>query len=336
MRRAVGGILVGLGVFLLVTAGMLRFYVADRLVVTPINQFTQTVAPGPGTYYDTEAGTERTTDLVATRTLKGDVDASSEDTAVWDVSVVVDTSDGAFVRASYDRVAVDRKTGEAVECCGEAVDSEPTEHSGVSYKFPFDTEQTTYQLWDVNSRRAWPARFSAEEEIQGLTTYKFIQEIPATQLRVQENVGPVVGEPADFDAPVWYQNTRTVWVEPRTGVIVKGSEQNKTTLRNSADEDRVIVLEANFTFDEQTQENQAELAKDGIFEINLVTWILPLVALVLGLAAIVVGVLMLRRSRRPSGGAHAANEQLAPVGGPGAERDIIDEEIDQTRARSGR
>ena len=196
MRRVWGPALLGLGVFLIVTAGMLRFYVADQLVVTPIDQYAQTVAPGPGAWFDSGALQQRTSDLVATRTVRADVNASNDDTAVWDVSVNLSTGDGTFVRASVDRVAVDRKTGEAVACCGEAVDSTPVRHSGISYKFPFGTEKKDYQFWDVNSQKAYPAKYVTEENVQGLTTYKFIQTIPGFELRTQDVPGAVVGESA--------------------------------------------------------------------------------------------------------------------------------------------
>jgi hypothetical protein len=299
MRRLWGPVLLGLGVFLLVTAGMLRFFVTDRLLVTPIDQYARTVAPGSGTYFDAGALQERTGDLVARRTLKADVAASNDRTAVWDVSVVLETGDGTFVRATIDRVATDRKTAEAVNCCGEAVDSQPVRHAGVSYKFPFGTEKRDYQLWDPNSAKAYPAKYVSEEKVQGLTTYKFIQTIPGFQLRTQDVPGTLVGESTPmFTAPVWYTNTRTVWVEPDTGVIVKGNEQNRTTLRNSAGEDKVVVVQFDLTFDDATQRSQATLARDGISQIRLVTIWLPLTSLVLGVILVAAGAIVIRAADR--------------------------------------
>jgi hypothetical protein len=312
MRRWLGPLLLGLGVFLLVTAGMLRLFVADRLVVTPIDQYTQTVAVGPGSYFDAGALQEKSGDLVARRTVRADVPASNEDTTVWDVSVVLETGDGTFVRATLDRVALDRKTAESVNCCGEAVDSEPARHSGVSYKFPFDVEKRDYQFWDPNSRQAFPARFISEEEVQGLTTYKFLQQIPGQELRRQEVPASLVGETGTtFQAPVWYQNVRTVWIEPRTGVIVKGNEQNKTTLRNSQGEDKVTVVQFDLTFDEATQRSQKDLADDGITSIQLISLWLPLLALVLGLLLVIAGGLLMRGARPR--GAHTTTSDDEPV-----------------------
>jgi Porin PorA len=300
MRRFLGPVLLGLGVFLVVLAALLKFFVADRVIVTPVDQYAQSVSPGPGSYLDPTTLQERNqVDLVATRTLRADVAASNKDTAVWDVSVNLSTGDGTFVRATVDRVATDRRTAEAVNCCGEAVDSVPTRHTGLSYKFPFDTQKQDYPFWDPNSKTALPAKYVSEETVQGLTTYKFLQQIPAREIQSQEVPGSLIGESApSVQAPVFYTDTRTVWVEPKTGVIVKGSEQNKTTLRNSAGEDKATVLQYDLTFDENTQRSQAQLARDNIGKIDLVTTWLPLIGLVVGVLLIILGLLFMRAADR--------------------------------------
>jgi hypothetical protein len=40
-------------------------------------------------------------------------------------------------------------------------------------------------------------------------------------------------------------------------VIVKGSEQNRTTLRDSAGQDKTVVLQFDLTFNEDSQRSQA-------------------------------------------------------------------------------
>lgn len=298
MRRLVGSLLVGLAGCLLVGALLSRYYIADRLVVIPLDQYGRTTAPGPGTYFDNASLTEKTGDLVAVRTLIGNPKVSTDDVAVWNVSLIISTSEGALFNGSVDHVAVDRRTAESVACCAESVDAEPVRHSGVTYKFPFSTGKHEYVFWDVTSRHGYPARYVSEEKLQGLTVYKFIQQIPEQQLRTQAGAGPLVGEAAGFAAPVWYGNTRTVWVEPKSGVIVKGTEQTRTTLRNAAGEDRVVVLDAVLTWNDTTQRAQAKLARDGARQIGLVRVWLPLLGLLLGLALLAVGVLLLRADRR--------------------------------------
>ena len=116
-----------------------------------------------------------------------------------------------------------------------------------------------------------------------------------------------------MQAPVFYTNTRTVWVEPKTGVIVKGSEQNKTTLRDSAGQDKTTVLQYDLTFDQATQRAQAQLARDNIGKINLVTRWLPLLGLVLGIIFILAGLILMwaadRATARPT-------EEPEPAGAP--------------------
>src|ERR1700710_2420911 len=120
MRRVVPLVLFGLGVFLVAAALLLRFYVMPSLLVTPIDQFAESFAPGTGTVFNPLTLAEETNvDLVAHRTLRGDVAASSDKTGVWDESVVLEKADGSMVNVSTDRVAWDRKTAEAVNCCGE-------------------------------------------------------------------------------------------------------------------------------------------------------------------------------------------------------------------------
>src|SRR5205085_1591727 len=115
-----------------------------------------------------------------------------------------------------------------------------------------------YAWWDPTSKQAPPAKFVSEEKVQGLTTYKFLQVIEPTQIQVQAVPGSLVGETAaTVQAPVFYSTTRTIWVEPKTGVIVKGNEQNKTTLRDSAGQDKATVIQYDLTFDDATQKSQA-------------------------------------------------------------------------------
>lgn len=314
MRRFLGPVLLGVGVFLLVLAGLLKFFVADRVILTPIDQYAQTTSPGPGSFLDAATLQVRSADLVAVRTLKGDVAASTRDTAVWDVSVVLSTGDGQFVRASLDRVATDRRTGEAVNCCGEAVDSTPTRHTGVSYKFPFDTQKQDYQFWDPNAKKTATAKYVSEETVQGLKTYKFTAQIAATQIQTQEVPGSLVGETApSVQAPVYYADTRTVWVEPKTGVIVKGSEQNLTTLRDSAGQDKTTVLQFDLTFNDETQRSQAQLARDNMGKIDLLTTWLPLIGLLVGIVLIAAGLLIMVSVDRATA---PPTEEPEPAGSP--------------------
>lgn len=318
MRRAVALVLMALGVTFIVAAPLLRFYALPALLKTPINQFAQSFAPGTGTVFNpAKLAEEHDVDMMAHRTLRGDVASSGKNVGVWDESLLLEKSDGSLINASTDRVAWDRKTAEAVNCCRENVDGQPVRHVGLSYKFPFHAKKKTYLFFDTTAKQAYPMAYKSTEKLQGLTVYKYVQPIAPVQIGVQEVPGSLVGEPAkpSVMAPRVYRNVRTVWVEPLSGVIVKGQEQQYQALRNSAGQDAVTLINVTLTFDQRTQKSQAKLAKDARSQAALLgTW-MPLALLVLGLILIVVAVLLLRSAATrvpPSPGQHAATPARAP------------------------
>src|SRR4051794_1176386 len=206
MRRVAVYVLTGLAVFLVAVAALLRFYVVPSVLVTPLDQFAESFAPGTGTVFDPAALTERTgVRLTAHRTLRGDVAASDKDTGVWDESVVLSDSAGTLISVTTDRVAWDRKTGEAVNCCNENVDGVPTRHKGLSYKFPFHAKKTSYQFFDTTAKVARPMRYQGSETIQGLTVYRYQQRVEPQQIGEVEVPGNLVGssEPS-VKAPRFY------------------------------------------------------------------------------------------------------------------------------------
>jgi hypothetical protein len=201
-----------------------------------------------------------------------------------------------LINASTDRVAWDRKTGEAVHCCGEAVDGVPTRHEGLSYKFPFGTEKKTYQFFDTTAKKAYPMSYKGSDQIQGLTVYRFEQPVGPVQIGESEVPGSLVGETAPtVTVPRFYDNLRTVWVEPVTGVIVKGQEVQHQVFRDAAGADAVTLVDVTLTFNEKTQKQQADLAKDGRSKKALLgTWV-PLALILLGVIMLIIGLVILAR-----------------------------------------
>lgn len=316
MRRSVGLVLLAVGTAFLALALSLRFYVMPSLLVTPIDQFAESFAPGTGTVFNPATLTEETkVDMVAHRTLRGDVAASSDNVGVWDESLLLEKADGSLVNAATDRVAWDRKTGEAVNCCAEAVDGKPVKHKGLSYKFPFHTKKQTYQFFDVTARKAYPIAYQGSEKILGLTVYRFSQHIAPIQTGTSDVPGDLIGEQgATVQAAQFYENTRTVWVEPVTGVIVKGQEKLHQTFRDSAGEDKVTLADVTLTFDAKTQKLQADLAKDGRSKAALVGLWGPLLLCIVGLIMIGLGVAPIaRRDDTDSGGSGRRRPEPAAV-----------------------
>ena len=89
---------------------------------------------------------------------------------MWDVFVKVVDEDGQLVTATTDRVALDRSTSEAVNCCDESLNGAPTKHEGIEYKFPFDAEKKTYQYFDTTIGAASDMVYKDSEKSRASTS----------------------------------------------------------------------------------------------------------------------------------------------------------------------
>lgn len=307
MRRIVGLVLLGLGVFLLVVGPMLRFYAAPRLLAAPLDQFSETVSTADDvTYLDIGALEVKTgRAFEATRTVRGDVAAGDDTRAVYDVFVKImdpekeGEGEEQLVSANTDRVAFDRRTSEAINCCDENLNGDPTKHSGIEYKFPFGTEKKTYQYFDTSIADSSDMVFVQEDTIEDLTVYEFEQSIEPTKIAELDVPGSLIGsDEQNVTVERFYSNTRHVWVEPVTGVIVRGEEEQFSTLRENG-EDVLTITEANLSFTDATVKNQAESAREGKSSADLLRTTGPVVTVVLGLILLALGILLARRTERP-------------------------------------
>jgi hypothetical protein len=232
LRRSAAPVLVGLGVFLIVAAGLVRFYAYPALAKVPDNFESETELEAVGARilnfetYETE-----THDLAITSGTREDVEAdTSEGDVVW-VNLVTAEVEGWTkpFQQSTERAAFDEVTGAGVECesCDtwiEGVDSEgeivrePVTFEGQVYKFPFNTETKDYLSWDGTLREAVPATYEGTDEIQGLTVYKFVQTVEPTVVETREVPGSMFGSDEDaVEADMVYSMTRTFYIEPVTG-----------------------------------------------------------------------------------------------------------------------
>ena len=294
MRKIVVPVLVALGVFSLLSAALFRFYAPSRVEKAPLDlKVPQQTATGPATVYNLSTGKLEDVELMATRQVVADSAASDSKVAVMQVTLcivkVIDNppycgenrADPRIVRIIVDRAPADRKTGLAVNDpkYNENIDGVPVRHVGLTYKFPFHAKKTTYKFFDVNSKQAADARFIGTDKVKGLDTYKYEAVIKDVPLELGGGI------------PGLYSDTRVVWVEPRTGAIVKGTQhQVRTTTTGTT------VLEADLVFTEATIDHQSKLAKDGLSKLRLLTVILPLVLLVVALLSFAGAFLLYRRA----------------------------------------
>jgi hypothetical protein len=295
MGRRVGFVLVFVGLFLLFFGLFARVYTYPRLKKAPLDQYSEPVATGTGTYFNRSPDklTEVTgAQLKNVRVVRGDVGAGSDEVAVWDsFNSTVDTADNGVISATQERIALDRVTAQSVQCCGEN-----PRHQGLTLKFPFDTKQTTYQFWDGPAQRALPAAFTRIETIDGVDVYRFEQRINRLDIGDQEIPGTVAGDPdtPSVQTDIIYSNTKTLWAEPATGIIVKAQQDVTQVLETPGGEQVLTLVDAVLTYDEATVSNNADDAAAGARQLRLLGTILPAVALLLGLVALAAGLVLLR------------------------------------------
>lgn len=290
MRRTVGIVLCGVGGFLIVLALLLRFYAYPALAKAPLDQYTTTVSLGPGaTVFEIGTLSEVETDLTSTRITRGDVEAAEDDVAVYDTFLNTTNSAGTTINAFVERAAFDRHDGMAVKGFGENIDGDPVVHEGLIFKFPFDTQQQDYPFWDYTVRKAFTAKFSGEEELEGVAVYKFVQTVPATPISQLDVPGSLVGaEEATVSVDRVYENVRTLWVEPNTGAIIKGQEKQFSRFQYEG-EDKVTVTDVTIAYrDEDVQQFADEYGSLGR-QLDLVRNVVPLWGGLLGVVLLVVG-----------------------------------------------
>jgi len=150
-------------------------------------------------------------------------------------------------------------------------------------KFPFNSQKSTYNVFDTSIMKGAPAEFLGEEAVQGLNTYKYEQKIPDT----------VVGKQGDAD--IHYQNDTLFWVEPATGQVVNGYSIAKQWLKNADGTDGLVLLDGKIGFTDQEVTDSVNEAKANSSKLNTVSNVLPVASLVLGILALVGGLLLVRR-----------------------------------------
>ncbi|MFI6680320.1 DUF3068 domain-containing protein [Kribbella sp. NPDC050469] len=190
-------------------------------------------------------------------------------------------------------------------------------HEGLVLKFPFGTEKTTYQFWDSTLRKAFPIHYKKTDTLKGLKVYVFEQDVPKQEVALAKPLlvpGNLVDEPGRDSVEVQrtYKNTRTLWVEPITGAIIKGREQQQATIAYNG-EDKLTATQVSIEYDDATVTKNVEGAvENGVseggyqskaFQLNLIGFWVPLVSLILGLLLLAaVAFFQLRPRSEPVGG----------------------------------
>ncbi|WP_375489749.1 DUF3068 domain-containing protein [uncultured Jatrophihabitans sp.] len=317
MRKALGAVLVGIGIFGIVLAFLLPFVVVPASSKTPLNLDITQVSSGSARLLNAQTGKIDTVQLRATRHVRTDSHASDDTntTVVESLCIVVvrgttpncvPATDSRLLTVSTDRVTADRKSAESVHVAkyNENINGKAARHTGLSYKFPIPTKKTTYQFFQPDVAKAFPARYEGTTKVDGLTVYKFVSRTGTQPYKI---LGTLPGT---------YNDTRTVYVEPQTGTIVNGTEHQVQTLDSGQ-----VALDTTLNFDDSAIKYQTNFAQGKIDKLNQAKITGPLIAGIVGLVLLVLGVFLLRRSRRAGhgpngeGGVHR-DGGTHPTGGP--------------------
>ncbi|WP_433660450.1 DUF3068 domain-containing protein [Nocardia sp. CA-128927] len=326
-RRTVACLLVGLGALLIVAALLIPTYTVGKLAKTPLDLEITTIAtnvPGEDSLVldskslsapEGAAKIDSNVPLVSQRFLTVEEPSDADEMTVQagqTLRRIDKQGDTGLLTATIDRVTIDRKTGEPVAkdpngSIAVTVDKEmktvadPVQHTGLQYRFPIGTEKKAYPYFDLNARKTFDVNFVEESEINNMKVYHFQQSIPATNLYdvvkapTNKLTFPAAkwGVPGDGDVTMarWYTNTRDLWVEPKTGTVIKGGEQIHLYYGRDA-KPEVTALKSHIVFDENTVESQISVAKENIDKLSLYGRIMPIVLGVLGVIALIVGAIL--------------------------------------------
>jgi hypothetical protein len=301
MRRLIGPALAGLGAFLLVAALLTRTYVADQVVKFPLNTYVTTTLVGKDVSYFSPSLVRSVTGatMQVTDTVKGDGAAGSSSTAVWDeFTYLYDTTNHAEFQYSTRRAAFDRRTGVLVECCGANIGGNSAIHqTGLSgYVWPFDTQKQTYDVFDTTLLKPMPFRYGGTGTIQGIGVYRFVEQVPPSRAGTQNVPGSLVGSTRQtVTLPQLYAATNTYWVDPRTGGVLDTTQKQKVYLHDASSGKDLLLFNGTLAMTPASVSTAVGLDASGRTELDWFEIYGPLIGALVGLVALVAGIVLIRR-----------------------------------------
>jgi len=337
LRMAACGIM-GLGAALLVAALLLWTYTGSRITKIPLNLDVTLISDGTGTALDPASlnsqklVVDHNVPLVSQEQIDVESPANA-DVVTLQVGSSLRRSDKqkdtGLLLALVDTVTLNRKTAMAVSDDthpGGAVqkprgfhdENPPTNialpHDGLSYRFPFHTEKRTYPYFDPIAEKAFDANYRGEEDVNGLTTYVFTQDvgydadgklaepIKYPSLYANDEDSKVTAAAAMWDVPGdpddkitmtrYYAAQRTFWVDPESGTIVKEADHANHYFARDPLKPEVTMVDYKVTSNEETIESQVNAARNERDRLALWSRVLPISFTASGVIALIGGLLL--------------------------------------------
>ncbi len=339
LRIAACGLL-GLGAALLIAALLLSTYTHGKIAKIPLDLDADLMSEGTGTALDPASLSspekfviDKNVPVALQQQLSVEAPANAEVVTLQVGSSLRRTDkqqDQGLLLAMVDTVTLDRTSALAVSSDtnpGGAVqkprtiedDNPPTNialpHEGLAYRFPFDTEKKTYPYFDPIAQKAFDANYDGEEDVNGLTTFRFTQNVgydadgklvePVKYASLYDNDedsevtaraslwGVEADNPEDpITMTRYYAAQRTFWVDPVSGTIVRAKERGFHYYARDALKPEVTFADFTVTSTEEAVESQVAAARDESDRLALWSRILPITFTALGLVTLVGGVLL--------------------------------------------
>jgi len=343
LRFAACGI-IGLGAALLIAALLLSTYTSSRITKIPLDIDTTSISDGTGTALDSASLStdhlvvNQNVPLVSQQQISVESPANADVVTLQVGSSVRRTDkqkDSGLLLAMVDTVTLNRKTAMAVSDdthTGGSIQKPrsfgdenpptamPLRHDGLSYRFPFHTEKKTYPYFDSIAQKAFDVNYDTQEDVNGLTTYRFTQNIgyngdgklvapvPYPSLYAGAEDAKVTASAAMWGVPGepgeqvtmtrYYAAQRTFWVDPVSGTIVKETEHANHYFARDPLKPEMTLADYKVTSNQDTVEAQVNAARDERDRLALWSRVLPITFTAVGLVALIGGGLLASFSLR--------------------------------------
>ena len=328
----------GLGAALLIAALLMSTYTVSKIDKIPLDIDMKLVSDGTGKALDPASLSEPTlvvnTNVPLTQQQQITTESPANASVVtWQVGTTLRRTDKqkdtGLLLAMVDTVTMNRTSALAVSTDsnpGGAVqkprwmdDSKPAtnvvlQHEGLTYRFPFNVEKKTYPFFDPIAQKAFDANYDGEEDVLGLTTYHFRQNVgydadgklvepikyPSLYDDSADSTVTATAEQWGVDAPPeesitmtrYYAAQREFWVDPVSGTIVKSKDRGFHYFARDPLKPELTMVDYTVTSNESTVEAQVNAARNERDLVAVWGRILPITFTALGIVALVGGALL--------------------------------------------
>jgi hypothetical protein len=318
-RRAIGLTLSAIGALLLGAALAVQLFLGPTMVRLPLDQTGSTTVSDENASYFSQEDLEQHEGYVEGNVdVQGDplADEADDDVAVWHAGTTVTDENGDIVTPPTELVfCLDRTSAESVPCDSARLNDEAVDVEGLTVTFPIGTERRDYDFWNSNAGAVFPAVYAGEEEVEGLTVYRFEQDIPEQVIDQREVPSSFAGgtESGNVTADVVFSNNRTFLVEPVTGSIVSATDNPVIQLQGPDGATGITILSAELIPSDEQVKDKVAAAADSRDQINLVSGTLPVILLVLGIVLVALGAFLLLRAGRRTPVRHEVAAEPEPA-----------------------